>query len=412
MVQSFWRDESFSYLLAKRNIWNIILLTAKDFNPPLYYLILHFWMKIFGSSEIALRSLSLIFYWATLYVAYLFLVNIMKLTGKKAILYLLLFLVNPLLTYYAFEARTYSLLAFLATLSFYALYKKDNRLYFAATILGLYTHYFMLFVVAAQLVYSRKLFKKSVWLFLTFTPWLALVITQKGLAAGSFWIEKPTVAIFKQLFGIIYTGYEIGYAGKDQPLTLISLVLMLLAVVGYLTVKRHKNERRLFWYLFMWGAGIPFIVAALSFFKPIFFPRYLIFSVVGFLLLLILILEKLPIYIRGLIIILFFVVTIQYLQADIKIRKKTDIRKTMSEIKKLAKKNDVVYATNELEFFDAQYYFGENRVFIYGKSYDEIPAYVGKILMPESKFVNSLPVYPKKAFILTTDNRYVIQAAY
>ena len=52
LTQSFWRDEAFSYFMAKKNISEIIFLTAKDFNPPLYYSILHFWIKIFGGSEI------------------------------------------------------------------------------------------------------------------------------------------------------------------------------------------------------------------------------------------------------------------------------------------------------------------------------------------------------------------------
>ena len=81
-VQSLWRDEAFSYLLAKKNIIEIIFLTAKDYNPPLYYLILHFWIKIFGHSEIALRSLSLIFYWATIYIVFLFLTEIFKIKNK------------------------------------------------------------------------------------------------------------------------------------------------------------------------------------------------------------------------------------------------------------------------------------------------------------------------------------------
>jgi len=77
-AQSLWRDEAFSYFLAKKNILEIIFLSAKDYNPPLYYILLHFWMKIFGSSEIALRSLSLVFYWATIYIIFLFLTKIFK----------------------------------------------------------------------------------------------------------------------------------------------------------------------------------------------------------------------------------------------------------------------------------------------------------------------------------------------
>ena len=129
LTQSFWRDEAFSYFLAKKNVLEIIILSAKDFNPPLYQLLLHFWLKIFGPSEISIRSLSLLFFWATLYVCFLFLQEIFKFNFKKSLIYLLLFLLNPFLLYYAFEARMYSLFTFLATLSFYSFYRKKYKIY-------------------------------------------------------------------------------------------------------------------------------------------------------------------------------------------------------------------------------------------------------------------------------------------
>ena len=109
----------FSYLLAKQNILQILSLTAKDFNPPLYYLLLHGWMGLFGSSEIAMRTLSFFFFLGTLYVVGMFLMEIFEFSINEILVYLLLFVLNPLLHYYAFEARMYSLFAFLVTLSFY-----------------------------------------------------------------------------------------------------------------------------------------------------------------------------------------------------------------------------------------------------------------------------------------------------
>ena len=161
LIQSFWRDEAFSYFLAKKNIFEIIGLSASDFNPPLYYIIMHYWQKIFGPSEISLRGFSFIFFWATLYIIFLFLQEIFRLNFRKSILYLLLFLINPFLNYYAFEARNYTLLAFFATLSYFALAKKNYRLYIWSTVLGLYTHYFMLFVVFSQITYNYLINKKG-----------------------------------------------------------------------------------------------------------------------------------------------------------------------------------------------------------------------------------------------------------
>lgn len=55
---------------------------------------------------------------------------------------------------------------------------------------------------------------------------------------------------------------------------------------------------------------------------------------------------------------------------------------------------------NELDYFVALYYLPNVDVKIYGKTYDEIPAYVGKVLIPQSAVVNQLPVYPHRAVVV------------
>ncbi|PIV07924.1 hypothetical protein COS52_05390, partial [Candidatus Roizmanbacteria bacterium CG03_land_8_20_14_0_80_39_12] len=112
--------------------------------------LLKVWMGFFGSSEIAIRSLSLIFFWATLYIVFLILNDVFRLSEKKSIAYLLLFIINPLLHYYAFEARMYSMMAFIATLLFYALMKHKYKLYAYTAITAMFTHYFLFIVIAFQ----------------------------------------------------------------------------------------------------------------------------------------------------------------------------------------------------------------------------------------------------------------------
>jgi len=57
--QSLWYDEGFSWWLSSQSLDEIIARTAADIHPPLYYLVLHFWMIAVGASEFALRYLSL-----------------------------------------------------------------------------------------------------------------------------------------------------------------------------------------------------------------------------------------------------------------------------------------------------------------------------------------------------------------
>lgn len=426
LTQSFWRDEAFSYFLAKKNIIEIIFLTAKDFNPPLYYFILHYWMKIFGSSEITLRSLSFIFFWANIYVVFLFLNDVFKIKQRKAFLYLILFISNPLLLYYAFEARMYSMFAFLATLSYYAFFKKNNRLYLLATIAGLFTHYFMFLVVFSQLFFliiNKKNinFVKSKIVFislLVFSPWLIFFLSQNRFL-NSFWINKPHLKDGLVLLGIIYTGNEAAFysSGSIQKIQdnviYFSLVLLVIIITGiYLYAKKlFKKNQSYFQLLFIWGIGISLAVGLVSFIKPIYFPRYLIFTTVGLSLLIIFILEKLNIYLRAVLFAILIVLTFSYQKIQIEYRKKTDLRKALKEIQVLASKKDLIY-TDDLDFFTAKYYLKNNEVFIYGKSFKDIPTYNGKILISEENVAIGLPFYPQKAFIFKSNGQYTIQALF
>src|SRR5262249_41131493 len=55
--QSLWVDEVASWHIAS-SLESAI--TAERTNPPLYYVLLHFWMNAFGTSEAALRSMSMV----------------------------------------------------------------------------------------------------------------------------------------------------------------------------------------------------------------------------------------------------------------------------------------------------------------------------------------------------------------
>lgn len=61
-MDGLWLDEAYSYYVASQSFpFGIISkLYHEDFHAPLYFFILHFWMKIFGTNDIVLRILSVI----------------------------------------------------------------------------------------------------------------------------------------------------------------------------------------------------------------------------------------------------------------------------------------------------------------------------------------------------------------
>jgi len=78
-TEGLWCDEAFSWALASKGS-ALLPLTARDFNPPLYYLVLHTWMAIVGTSEVAMRSLSLAFFGLTLYLVWRYMRDVSRIT--------------------------------------------------------------------------------------------------------------------------------------------------------------------------------------------------------------------------------------------------------------------------------------------------------------------------------------------
>lgn len=419
-VASFWRDEAFSYLMAKLPLHSLLWSTAQDANPPLYYIVLKLWMFIFGSSEIALRSLSLLFFTATLYMAFLIMNEVYKLGTKKSLFYLLLFLANPLLHYYAFEARMYSGMAFLATLLFYLFLKRNYKFYAYVVFFSLFTHYFLLTVIAFQIgmlfIMEHKTERHKIltplWRVMRwYLIWIVFVLFARPPLGNSFWILPFSLGDFLILPSLILTGYEKGAWVVVTFLPHLSLLIAGLTIFGSIQLFPRNKKNHLF-ILLGWGIGIPLVVFLVSFFKPIFLPRYLIFSAVGLTLLLILSLETITNrYLRiGLVVILLWFLT-SYSSIQVTMRKKAPLKNTFRTIRNEMKENDVVYVTHEYDFHPAEYYLPQKKVYIYGKTYEELPWYVGKILIDKSAVRSSLPVYPERAFIVNNDGSYTVQSS-
>src|ERR1700730_11050611 len=162
-LDSLWFDEVFSVRTVRLSVGEIIRLTSGDVHPPLYYLLLHFWTRLFGETENAVRMLSVCFSALTIFVIYHL---ALKLFDRRTAIFAALFaILSPLHVFYAQEARMYGQFAFLSATSIYffvCLLKDDSRvssaLYVISTALLLYTHIYAVFIVVAQFLYFAGLF--------------------------------------------------------------------------------------------------------------------------------------------------------------------------------------------------------------------------------------------------------------
>jgi 4-amino-4-deoxy-L-arabinose transferase-like glycosyltransferase len=133
------------------------LLRMNDQVPPLYYILLNLWLHAFGTSEAALRSLSLLASVATIPVLYLL---ASALASQRVGVYAAwVFALAPFQVAFALYNRPYAWLGFFAVLSSLAAVhlsrgERGNWLIlYAVTItLGLYTHYLFVWNVAFQIV--------------------------------------------------------------------------------------------------------------------------------------------------------------------------------------------------------------------------------------------------------------------
>lgn len=153
---ALWIDEVHSFeFSALPSAWLTVLnAAARDAYPPLYFLLLHFWMKL-GEGEAWLRLLSLAFHLASIPLVYL--VASAMATRATGFAAAALLAVSPFHLAFAREVRMYSLLAFLALLSMGALVlharRPGRRGFWLLSLSGLgltYTHFMGVLAVMAQ----------------------------------------------------------------------------------------------------------------------------------------------------------------------------------------------------------------------------------------------------------------------
>ncbi len=152
-----WYDEIVSMIAAKQSISEIYELASVETNTPTYYMLLHYYVQLFGDGEVTLRLLSVFF--GLLSSLTMFLLA-KELTKDKLVPKIVLFLVaiSPFHLYYSHEIRVYSLLIFVSSLTLLSLIKclhgKDPKVfwevcYALSVVLGAYLHITYLFYLLA-----------------------------------------------------------------------------------------------------------------------------------------------------------------------------------------------------------------------------------------------------------------------
>lgn len=297
---SFWNDEINTVIFATPNLKDMFrILWPKEINMSLYYMFVHFWIRIFpNASEGMLRVLSVIFSVASIPAVFL-LGKTMGVSRKKAtvigLVAALLVALNAYHIQYGQEFRAYSLVFLLATLSTFLFIKAIEqppdtpnywwRWYAIVSAAAVYSHFFMVFVLVAQVASLFVLFLGNIQTFhiklglvssgvaiaVLITP-LAVATFSAG-AGGLAWIPEPTLGSVNK-FVIELTGKQ---GGVLLALYFFAGSIGLLAGVG---AWLQKNLITKWKFTLMANCLLLPVAIALVLSKvmtPIFMPYYLLF---------------------------------------------------------------------------------------------------------------------------------------
>ena len=300
----FWFDECFSVELARISGRNFVrLLWWREANMSLYYLLLRLWLH-FGQSPSFVRSLSVAFAVATLPAIY-WLARLLY-DHKVALIASSLFAFNAYSLRYAQEARSYALLLLLGTLSSASLIaclrnpqRRCKLVYIVTSILAVYAHFYALLLIVAhwlalRLPVSSFEFQDSTckdsrsldlerrnpgrplgntWTIIAIAVAPLLIFVAKTGAGPIRWIHRPSARDVLDFYAHLA-------GGNAWFLLAIYAFAGITAIAGhwrYSIKLAHTWQTWRCQFLLIWLFFPVMLTVVLSFARPVFLGRYMIF---------------------------------------------------------------------------------------------------------------------------------------
>jgi len=254
-TSKLWLDEAQSVNIASKPLGDLTHWLRLDGAPPLYYVLLHFWMGVFGSSDAAVRAMSGVF--AVLAIGAAYGAARRWLGHSDALLAAATLAVLPYAIYFGTETRMYSLVMLEAGVIIWILkiHLERPRWLSAGAIalvgaLMLYTHYWSIYLLGViglfgiihWWLHRHEERGNRNWLlvggvatsFVLFLPWVPIFNEQRQ-HTGTPWAPAPTAYQFFTWFQGFTVNQSIPHivASLHTQLTLMFFVaLVLFGVFG------------------------------------------------------------------------------------------------------------------------------------------------------------------------------------
>nr|MBC7244753.1 glycosyltransferase family 39 protein [Chloroflexota bacterium] len=307
--QSLWYDEGFSVALAKASWAEAIAWTAQDVHPPLYYLLLHLWIRLCGDHAFAVRTFSALCAIATLPLIYVMGKRILGQTVGLTAAFLATF--SPLGLYYSRETRMYTLATFLTLLASYLLLRitaipcpRKQRIflwgaYLLTSLAAAYVHYFALLVLVAHALYfgvwwlsvgyPPSYLQEGLAVLLLgmagYSPWVSVLVNRYLYDTGYWAASMPFLAALRRVLISLSVG-ETTPEHLAWPVTIGYLVLLLISAPQLRQAQTKSGARHTLLFLWMYLIVPALLIAFLYSHKPRISPRHSMLLSPAFLLLL------------------------------------------------------------------------------------------------------------------------------
>ncbi|MFH1618285.1 MAG: glycosyltransferase family 39 protein [bacterium] len=292
--EPLWLDEVLTVNSALKPLYDIpkdLIHGPAGSTPPLFYILLHFWIRIFGQSDagmhfftacIGIAGIAAIWRTGTLLAG-----RLAGLAGAAVMA------AHPFHIAASQEVRPYGLLVFFSALSFYFLLEalRDNRsrhwvLYSAISTANLFTHNYAVFLLIVQfllaldkLVYEGGRFYEKVFfafaaIFAAYLAWVPGLLMQTRKHAIFSYLSPPGFHEIKlTLYALAGLWTTSGASSSQWPFEMADPLLAAYFLAGgYAAYHVSGRNRRLAWNLSCSACATILIPFVISLKTPIYHP--------------------------------------------------------------------------------------------------------------------------------------------